>query len=176
MKNKALPHEQNENVRAALREVLVSRHANNVSSLAKALGISQSMVHEFMNGQRGAGMKILHAAAAYTGRSVDELLSGVAPAPPIAATAVPSYEGDAITAFIALAEDKVRACEYAAHHATRAFRARSGGSMTARRYLEALQEDFARWTKDHSALAVGDAVVPQAPELPASRPPARRLT
>jgi transcriptional regulator with XRE-family HTH domain len=171
VKNKSLPGDQNDRVRTTLLEILASpRFGGNKSAMAKRFGISQSMLYEFLDGNRGAGMKLLNAASKATGLSVDELLHGVSAAPaapPPASTG--TYAGDAITAFVALAEDKALACEYAAAHATTAFRSRTNGPMSAQRYLEALQEDFVRWVGDRSVHAVGDEVVPQAPELPASR-------
>ena len=168
VKNKSLPHEQNERLRATIREILASpRFRGNTSAMAKRWGISQSMLYEFLDGKRGAGMKLLGAASSQTGRTVDDLLNG--PGPDVLPQVTTSYAGDAITAFVALAADKALACEYAATHATTAFRARTGGPMSAQRYLEALQDDFARWAQDRSLHGVGDEVVPQAPELPASR-------
>lgn len=171
VKNKSLPHEQNERVRATILEILAGpRFQGNKSAMAKRWGISQSMLYEFLDGNRGAGMKLLGAVSKGTGMSVDELLNGTSSSPtPAVSVRAATYAGDAITAFVALAEDKALACEYAAAHATTAFRSRTHGPMNAQRYLESLQEDFARWAEDRTVHGVGDEVVPQAPELPASR-------
>ena len=41
---------------------------------AKRIWVSQSLLQEFLYGGRGAGMKLLDAVSAYTGRSIEDLL------------------------------------------------------------------------------------------------------
>lgn len=61
---KALPHEQNEQVRALMRKILAEEFGGTVTHAAKALGISHSIIHEMLSGSRGAGTKVLRAGRA----------------------------------------------------------------------------------------------------------------
>ena len=74
---KALPHEQNEQVRALMRKILAEEFGGTVTHAAKALGISHSIIHEMLSGSRGAGTKVLRALSEHPGRSIDDILHGV---------------------------------------------------------------------------------------------------
>jgi hypothetical protein len=74
VRNKALGPELNDAARKFIKEVVKSDFDNNTSRAAKALHISQSMLYEFLEGKRGAGMKLLSGVAAYRGVSVDVVI------------------------------------------------------------------------------------------------------
>jgi len=76
---KALTPEQNDRIREL------------VTHAGKALGISHSMLHEIVEGRRGAGMRMLQALSKHTGRTVDDLL-GVE----VERTRDGQHEGDAL--------------------------------------------------------------------------------
>lgn len=70
---KALPGEQNERLREVVRNLVALEFQGNASKAAKAIGVSQSLLSEFLGGGRGAGTKLVNALAAHTGRSIDDL-------------------------------------------------------------------------------------------------------
>ncbi len=65
--------EANERLRAIVRELLRARFEENISAFARALGVTGPYLNEFLSGKRGAGAKLLHALADYTGRTLDDL-------------------------------------------------------------------------------------------------------
>lgn len=71
--SKSLTAAQNEHLRGVVRRILTQDFDGNVSRTAKALGVVQSMVSEFLSGARGAGPKMLQGVADYTGQSIDSL-------------------------------------------------------------------------------------------------------
>lgn len=73
MGSKSLQPDQNERIRRELRAWIDKEHAGNDKAAAKALGISQSLVSEFLAGGRGAGPKLINAFATHAGRSIDDL-------------------------------------------------------------------------------------------------------
>jgi len=85
---KSLGHEANERLREIVRSFVDRDFGGNKTAAAKRLGVSQSLVQEFLDGSRGAGVKLISAVAAYTGRPMDEVL-GRAPAPPAPARPAP---------------------------------------------------------------------------------------
>lgn len=54
--------------------MVTAQYKGNVSALSRALGFSQSMVSEFLQGTRGAGPKLLGAIATLTGQTIDAVL------------------------------------------------------------------------------------------------------
>jgi hypothetical protein len=79
-RTKALLAGENEHARAFLRQIVRDEFKDVESRAAKAIGISQSMLHEFLSGTRGAGNVVLTAIANYAGVTVDAVL-GRASAP-----------------------------------------------------------------------------------------------
>ena len=78
-RTKSLSPGANEAARAVVRELVVREFAGNVKAAAKAIGVSQSLLHEFLEGIRGAGMHTLEALSKYTGKPIDVIV-GHAPA------------------------------------------------------------------------------------------------
>jgi hypothetical protein len=78
-RNKALAPETNERLRKLVKEIVDKDFDGKKTLAARGLGISHSLVFEFLDGGRGAGSKFLDALADYTGKSIDELM-GRAPA------------------------------------------------------------------------------------------------
>lgn len=68
---KRLSPERNEAARAFARQIVAAEFGGNESAAAKALKVSQSMLHEFLAGTRGAGMTMLDALATHAGVGVD---------------------------------------------------------------------------------------------------------
>jgi transcriptional regulator with XRE-family HTH domain len=81
VKNKALDPEQNEGVRRFTQRLVDLGYDGNVSAAAEALGVSQSLLYEFLKGTRGAGMKLLEGLADVTGASLDEVMGRPPPRP-----------------------------------------------------------------------------------------------
>jgi len=77
-KTKALEKAQNETVRAIARRIVKEQFDDNQSAAARALGISQSMLHEFIADppKRGAGVRMLNGVASYLGWTIDEVVRG----------------------------------------------------------------------------------------------------
>lgn len=73
MKNKSLREDQNKRLRAIVRELVDGEFAGSATAAARAFGVAQSMVSEFLAGGRGAGPKLINGIAEYTGRSIDDL-------------------------------------------------------------------------------------------------------
>ncbi len=73
---KSLEIQANEALRAAVRKIVKDQFSGDKTKAAKAIGISASMLSEFLKGTRGAGNKTLLKLAKFTGRSMDSL-SGV---------------------------------------------------------------------------------------------------
>lgn len=75
--SKSLEDEQNERVRGFVQKLVDDRFEGNVSAAADKLGVSQSLVYEFLKGTRGAGIKLLRQLAAFTEVSIDDIVNGV---------------------------------------------------------------------------------------------------
>lgn len=60
---KSMSRERQDAARRFVQGVVDGRFGGNVSQAAKAIGISQSMLYEFLNGTRGLGMKLLEGVA-----------------------------------------------------------------------------------------------------------------
>lgn len=73
IRGKSLRDDQNERVRAIVRELVAKEFAGNATAAARALGVRQSLVSEFLSGARGAGPKLINGIAEHTGRSIDDL-------------------------------------------------------------------------------------------------------
>lgn len=73
MATKSLRPEQNERLREIVRDLIARNFAGNGTAAAKALGVTQGLVSEFLSGGRGAGPKLIQGLADYTGRSIDDL-------------------------------------------------------------------------------------------------------
>lgn len=75
VRNKALTPEQNDVLRAIVRDVIDRQFGGVVSVAAQATPkISHSLLFEFLDGRRGAGMKLLEWISARTDRGMDDLL------------------------------------------------------------------------------------------------------
>jgi len=83
MHNKALPPALNDSLRAMLTAIVRDDFGGNVSAASRKLAVSHSLVFEFLDGRRGAGIKLASALATYSGKTLDELL-GRGSAPPMA--------------------------------------------------------------------------------------------
>jgi hypothetical protein len=70
---KSLQTEHNERIRRELRAWIDKEFQGNASAAASSLGLSQSLVSEFLGGARGAGPKLINAFASKSGRSIDDL-------------------------------------------------------------------------------------------------------
>lgn len=71
---RALPREQNERLRALLREIIAQDFDGGLSKAAEKLGVTHATVSDVLNGKRGVGQKLLNGMAEHTGRSLDDLL------------------------------------------------------------------------------------------------------
>jgi hypothetical protein len=79
-RTKALREEENEAVRAFVRNIIRDRFDGNQSAAAKKWGVTQPMISDLLSRKRGAGMKLLSAVSTYSGISIDQIL-GKAPLP-----------------------------------------------------------------------------------------------
>lgn len=79
MQTKSLLAEQNERLRRVMREWIAQEFQGNAQAAAKRMGVSQSLVSEFLSGGRGAGTKLINSFARAKGRSIDDLY-GLPPA------------------------------------------------------------------------------------------------
>lgn len=84
-----MPPDRHAVARRVLRDWVDRECAGMTARAAKRLGVSSTLVHEVMSGERGAGMKLLDALADETGRSIDELV-GRTPAQPNSSVALTS--------------------------------------------------------------------------------------
>lgn len=73
MPSKSLRPEQNERLREIVRDLIAKDFKGSATAAAKALGVTQPLVSEFLSGGRGAGPKLIQALADITGRSIDDL-------------------------------------------------------------------------------------------------------
>lgn len=71
---RALPREQNERLRALLREIITKDFDGGLTKAAEKLGVTHATVSDVLNGKRGVGQKLLNGLAEHTGRSLDDLL------------------------------------------------------------------------------------------------------
>lgn len=71
---RALPREQNERLRALLREIITKDFDGGLTKAAEKLGVTHATISDVLNGKRGVGQKLLNGMAEYTGRSLDDLL------------------------------------------------------------------------------------------------------
>lgn len=69
-----LAPDENERLRAAMREACASMFDGNVTSLAKAMGRSQPSISDFLNGVGGASLDTARRFAAIVGRPVWQVL------------------------------------------------------------------------------------------------------
>lgn len=72
-RTKSLPVEQNEAARKFVRQIVNERFGGNTLQAAMKLGVSQSLVYEFLKGTRGAGMTLLGAVSAFTGEPIETI-------------------------------------------------------------------------------------------------------
>jgi uncharacterized protein (DUF305 family) len=77
-KTKSLEKAQNAAVRSLARKVVKERFEDNTSAAARALGVSQSMLYEFISDppRRGAGVRVLNGLASYLGWTIDDVIRG----------------------------------------------------------------------------------------------------
>lgn len=71
---KSLGTDANEKLRATLETLVREQFEGNRAAAARRLGVSQSLVQEFLGGTRGAGTKLLKAISDFTHRPIDELM------------------------------------------------------------------------------------------------------
>jgi hypothetical protein len=81
MKGKSLDPERNEAARGLAKRLVATDFEGNVNAAAKAFGVSQSMLYEFLDGKRGAGMKLLEGIATYRQCTLDEVIGRPLPEP-----------------------------------------------------------------------------------------------
>lgn len=74
MHGKQFSVEQNDALRALVREIVVERFGSNKSKAAEALGVTGAALGEFLASKRGIGNKLLSGLANLTGRSRGDLL------------------------------------------------------------------------------------------------------
>lgn len=72
---KALSAERNEHLRQLVRQLLTDIGGNQ-SDLARAMKLQPGQISEFLSARKGAGPSLLTAIAAYSGKSLDELMTG----------------------------------------------------------------------------------------------------
>jgi transcriptional regulator with XRE-family HTH domain len=72
---KSLPDDQNDRVRALARQIV--RQLGSTTEAARALGVSQPYLSQVLGGAHGAGVTLLDGLARYTGKSTDEIRSGI---------------------------------------------------------------------------------------------------
>lgn len=72
--SKSLSEERAQAARAFTQRLVQERFAGNTSAAARALGVSQAQLYEFLNGIRGPGMKMLEAVADHARVSLDSVL------------------------------------------------------------------------------------------------------
>lgn len=72
-RGKSLSREQNEHLRAVVRELIDKDFGGVVTRAAVALGVTQPTLTNFLNNALGAGPKLIQGIADYTGRSIDSL-------------------------------------------------------------------------------------------------------
>ena len=60
---KSLTQQQNKRARAMLTELIQSRFSGHKTKAARAFGVSQACVSDFLNGRRGAGNKLVGGVA-----------------------------------------------------------------------------------------------------------------
>jgi hypothetical protein len=78
---KSLDPERNKAARAFVRSLIDRDFGGLVTAAAKRWGLSHSIVYEFLNGTRGAGIKLLDAVSRYSGVSIEEIVGGAPPMP-----------------------------------------------------------------------------------------------
>lgn len=78
--SKSMPPEQNEAVRRFTRAWIEKNHTSALAA-AKALGVAQGHLSEFLAGKRGAGMKLITALQSKTDASIEEILGLRSPSP-----------------------------------------------------------------------------------------------
>lgn len=71
--SKSLTGAQNEHLRGVVRALVAGDFDGNASKAARAFGVTQSLVSEFLSGARGAGPKLVQGVADYTGSTIDAL-------------------------------------------------------------------------------------------------------
>lgn len=89
MRNKALGPEVNDAARSYIRDIVEKEFKGNASKASKEFRISQSMLYEFLDGSRGAGMKLLRGVAAYKGVAIDVVLGQSPPVDPLGGRPIP---------------------------------------------------------------------------------------
>ena len=76
---KSVEFAQAERARATVRELVRERFDGNATAAASAMGGAQPTLSEFLNGNRGPGVKLLNGISRVTGLSMDRLLHGDTP-------------------------------------------------------------------------------------------------
>jgi len=77
MGNKSVGAKKNDAARRYVDQLVKDDFGGNVSKTAEAIGISQSMLYDFLHGKRGAGMTLLEGVAQYRRVSIDVVLGNV---------------------------------------------------------------------------------------------------
>ena len=83
MQGKALDAAMNDAARSFTKSVIATKYSGVVSRAAKAFGMSQAMLSEFLAGKRGAGMKMLGRIAVHEHVPVDQIIGLSAPSEPV---------------------------------------------------------------------------------------------
>jgi len=74
--SKSATPEQNSFARAKIRRLIKDRWGDDFSAAAKALGVSQPTVSEFLSGKKGIGTKLLTGVARHDPRLAGMILAG----------------------------------------------------------------------------------------------------
>lgn len=78
-RTKSLPIERNEAARKFARQLVAEKFEGNTLSASRKLGVSQSLLYEFLKGTRGAGMALLSALSTLTGEAIETITGQTSP-------------------------------------------------------------------------------------------------
>jgi hypothetical protein len=73
-RSKSLSPERNESARAFVRELVRAKFDGNTLAAAKAFGLSDATLYDFLAGKRGAGLKLLEAVSRYSRVQIPKIL------------------------------------------------------------------------------------------------------
>jgi hypothetical protein len=71
--------EQNEAARAFVQKLVNDRFGGNKLRASKKIGVSYTLLHEFLKGTRGAGMALLAGVSALTGEPIEVITGQASP-------------------------------------------------------------------------------------------------
>jgi hypothetical protein len=78
-RTKSLSLDRREATKKFVKKIVDERFGGNRSAAAKAFGVSQSMLHEVLEGTRGAGITVLESVADFARCSIDEVMGRKVP-------------------------------------------------------------------------------------------------